>query len=130
MTYLQKLRTLEKYRSSCAYADRIVSELIYLDGVSKNENGIYDGRIEGAADELLSSAEKYGTLTVPECRRVEESLSDLSPAAKKYTELFISHAHIDMNWMWGYNETAAVTVDTFRTVLDLMRDYPDMTFGQ
>ncbi|MBO4869861.1 MAG: alpha-mannosidase [Clostridia bacterium] len=130
MTYLQKLRTLEKYRGSCAYADRIVSELIYLDGVSKNENGAYDGRIEGAADELLSSAEKYGTLTAPECRRVEESLSDLSPAAKKYTELFISHAHIDMNWMWGYNETAAVTVDTFRTVLDLMNDYPDMTFGQ
>lgn len=130
MTYLQKLRSLDGYRGSCAYADRIVSELGYLDCVSAAEGGVYDARIEAAADELLASVRKYGALTAPEAKRVEDSLLDLSPAAKKYTELFISHAHIDMNWMWGYNETAAVTVDTFRTVLDLMREYPDMTFGQ
>lgn len=35
-----------------------------------------------------------------------------------------------MNWMWGFQETAAVTVDTFRTVLDLMREYPDFTYAQ
>ena len=35
-----------------------------------------------------------------------------------------------MNWMWGYQETAAVTADTFRTVLDLMKEYPDFTFSQ
>ena len=130
MTYLEKLRKLDGHRGNCPYADRIVSELVYLDAVSKNEGGALDGRIEAAADALLSFAEENGALTAPECRRVEDTLSDLSPYAKKYTELFISHAHIDMNWMWGYNETAAVTVDTFRTVLDLMREYPDMTFGQ
>ncbi|MCL2813112.1 MAG: glycosyl hydrolase-related protein [Oscillospiraceae bacterium] len=32
--------------------------------------------------------------------------------------------------MWGYQETAAVTVDTFRTVLGLMDEYPDFTFSQ
>lgn len=32
--------------------------------------------------------------------------------------------------MWGYNETAAVTVDTFRTILDLMREYPEFTYAQ
>ena len=38
--------------------------------------------------------------------------------------------HIDMNWMWGYQETAAVTVDTFRTMLDLMNEYPEYKFSQ
>jgi alpha-mannosidase len=35
-----------------------------------------------------------------------------------------------MNWRWGYQETASVTVDTFRTILDLMKEYPDLTFAQ
>jgi alpha-mannosidase len=35
-----------------------------------------------------------------------------------------------MNWMWGYQETTSVTVDTFRTVLDLMAEYPDFTYAQ
>ena len=38
--------------------------------------------------------------------------------------------HIDMNWMWGFQETAALTVDTFRTMLELMERYPDFTFSQ
>ncbi len=130
MTYLEKLKKLDAYRGSCGYAERIISELTYLDGVSANENGAYDARIEAAADSLLSAIERDGTLTASAAKRVEDSLLDLSPTAKKYTELFISHAHIDMNWMWGYNETAAVTVDTFRTVLDLMDDFPGMTFAQ
>jgi len=35
-----------------------------------------------------------------------------------------------MNWMWGYQETAAITVDTFRTILDLMNEYPEFTYSQ
>jgi alpha-mannosidase len=34
----------------------------------------------------------------------------------------VGHAHIDMNWMWGYDETASITLDTFRTMLDLMNE--------
>ncbi len=130
MNYLQKLETLNRFRSPGNPAERICSELTYLDGVSRNEENRYDARIEAAADALLAAADREGTVTMTAVREAENMLADLVPAAKRYTELFLSHAHIDMNWMWGYQETAAVTVDTFRTVLGLMRDYPDMTFGQ
>jgi len=130
MTYLQKLKKLDTYRNNGRHAERICSEITYLDGISKNENGKYNELIEKAADTLLSCIEKDGVITKEAAKSVEDSLMALQPEAKKYTELFISHAHIDMNWMWGYNETAAITVDTFRTVLDLMREFPDMTFGQ
>lgn len=130
MTYLQKLKKLDNYRNNGVHAERICSEITYLDAISKNENGKYNDLIEKAADTLLSSIEKDGVITKEAAKSVEDSLMVLQPEAKKYTELFISHAHIDMNWMWGYNETAAITADTFRTVLDLMRDFPDMTFGQ
>ncbi len=130
MTYLQKLKTLDNYRNNGKHAERICAEITYLDAISKNENDKYNALIEKAADTLLAAIEKDGVITKAAANKVEKSLMVLQSEAKKYTELFISHAHIDMNWMWGYNETAAITVDTFRTVLDLMAEYPDMTFGQ
>ncbi|MBO4422251.1 MAG: alpha-mannosidase [Clostridia bacterium] len=130
MTYLQKLKTLDGYRANGKHAERICSELSYLDAISKNEDGKYDALIEEAADILLSHIDVDGVITAKAAAEAEGRLMTLQPEAKKYTELFISHAHIDMNWMWGYNETAAITVDTFRTVLDLMKQFPDMTFGQ
>ncbi|MBR6921843.1 MAG: alpha-mannosidase, partial [Clostridia bacterium] len=79
---------------------------------------------------MLADINENGVMTKAASKKAEELLMVLQPEAKKYTELFISHAHIDMNWMWGYNETASLTVDTFRTVLELMKEFPDMTFGQ
>ena len=130
MTYLKKLKTLDNYRANGIHAERICSEMTYLDGISKTQGGKFDGLIEQAADLLLADINENGVMTKAASKKAEELLMVLQPEAKKYTELFISHAHIDMNWMWGYNETASLTVDTFRTVLELMKEFPDMTFGQ
>lgn len=131
MTYLEKLLCVDSMRKSGKYASRIASELCYLDGISKIKGGDEVCRkIEKALDFLLLKIDEDGVITKSACLEAEEMLSDLSPLAKSFTALFLSHAHIDMNWMWGYNETASITVDTFRTVLDLMREYPDMTYAQ
>jgi len=61
---------------------------------------------------------------------VESILAPLAPTAKSYTIHCVGHAHIDMNWMWSWPETVAVTVDTFTTVLRLMDEYPEFTFSQ
>ena len=50
--------------------------------------------------------------------------------AKTYTVHNVGHAHIDMNWMWPWPETVAVTNDTFTTVLRLMDEFPDFRFTQ
>ena len=55
MTYLQKLKKLDGYRGCCGYAERVISELTYLDALSKNEDGAYDARIEAAAERLVKS---------------------------------------------------------------------------
>ena len=55
---------------------------------------------------------------------VEELLAPIAKVAKSYTIHCVGHAHIDMNWMWSWPETVAVTVDTFATVLRLMEEYP------
>ncbi len=63
-------------------------------------------------------------------RKSEEILSPIGKVAKSYTIHCVGHAHIDMNWMWSWPETVAVTHDTFTTVLKLMEEFPDFCFTQ
>jgi alpha-mannosidase len=63
-------------------------------------------------------------------QQAEEILSPIGRAAKAYTIHCVGHAHIDMNWMWSWPETVAVTHDTFTTVLKLMEEFPDFCFTQ
>lgn len=130
MTYLEKLKKIEAWKASGENANRICSQLIYLDSLSDLRGGAYDEMIEAAADLLLEFIENDGAITKAAVLAVEDKLLPLKDAAKSLTEIFVSHAHIDMNWQWGYNETANVTVDTFRTILTLMREYPEYTFAQ
>lgn len=61
---------------------------------------------------------------------VESCLEPFKAVAKSYTVYLAGHAHIDMNWMWSWPETVAVTCDTFATVLDLMEAFPEFRFTQ
>ncbi|MCM8786186.1 MAG: glycosyl hydrolase-related protein, partial [Candidatus Omnitrophica bacterium] len=40
------------------------------------------------------------------------------------------HAHIDMNWLWTYEDTVSVVLRDFTTVTNLMDKYKDLTFSQ
>lgn len=60
----------------------------------------------------------------------EAALSPIGAVAKQHTIHCVGHGHIDMNWMWGWPETVAVTNDTFLTVLKLMDEFPDLTYSQ
>ncbi len=61
---------------------------------------------------------------------VERELAPLGEAAKAHQVHLVGHAHIDMNWMWSWPETVALTCDTFSTVLDLMDEFPQFRFTQ
>ena len=60
----------------------------------------------------------------------EALLAPIGTVAKTFTIHCAGHAHIDMNWMWGWQETVACTNDTFETVLKLMDEFPDFCFTQ
>jgi len=61
-------------------------------------------------------------------RAAEEGLAPLSPLAKAHTVHLIGHSPIDMNWMWTWPDTVDVTRRDFRSVLALMREFPELTF--
>ncbi|MXX08114.1 MAG: alpha-mannosidase [Synechococcus sp. SB0667_bin_8] len=41
----------------------------------------------------------------------------------------LSHAHLDLAWLWPVAETWRAAVDTFTSVLNLMEEHPDLCFG-
>lgn len=60
----------------------------------------------------------------------EKIMAPIGKEAKKYTIHCCGHAHIDMNWMWPWQETVSVSIDTFRTVDRLMDEFPEFKFSQ
>jgi alpha-mannosidase len=55
-------------------------------------------------------------------------LEVLKPWVQQFTIRAVGNSHIDMAWLWPWTETVEVVRNTFRSVLDLMREYPDFKF--
>ncbi len=109
---------------------RILSEIDFAIKLSENRSHQYDAAIEEALSILECAIREEGVLTASACKKAEQNLLVMQDEAKAYEVLYVAHAHIDMNWMWGWQETVAVTLSTFRTMLNLMKEYPDFTFAQ
>lgn len=109
---------------------RILSQLEFAIRLNEERSGEFDQTVGAAIRFLNKCMEIDGVLTKSACRRAEELLSPMQEAAKEYKLILAGHAHIDMDWMWSYHETVASTLATFRTVLNLMAQYPDFCFSQ
>ncbi len=61
-------------------------------------------------------------------RQAQTKLQSLNPWLKQFTVRAVGNSHIDMAWLWPWTETVEVVRNTFQSVLDLMREYPDLKF--
>ena len=61
---------------------------------------------------------------------VENILAPVGKTAKEYTIHCVGHAHIDMNWMWSWPDTANCAHDTFYTINKIMDEFPEAKFSQ
>lgn len=98
--------------------------------MSRVKEGRWDDLLLETLETLAGQLRDKGALTFGDVEAAEAALSPMAGEAKEYDITCAAHAHIDMNWMWGYQETASVVVDTFRTMLTLMEEYPEFTFSQ
>lgn len=109
---------------------RLLSQLEFAIRLNEERDGEFDACVRRALNYLLRCMELDGVLTRSACRKAEELLMALSEPAREYKLILAGHAHLDMDWMWSYHETVASTLATFRTVLNLMEQYPEFTFSQ
>ena len=61
-------------------------------------------------------------------RQAQAKLKLLDAWLKQFTIRAAGNSHIDMAWLWPWTETVEVVRNTFRSALDLMREYPDFKF--
>jgi len=61
-------------------------------------------------------------------RQAHAKLESLKPFLQQFTIRIVGNSHIDMAWLWPWTETVEVVRNTFQSVLDLMREYPDFKF--
>ena len=61
-------------------------------------------------------------------RQAQSKLQALNAWLKQFTVRAVGNSHIDMAWLWPWTETVEVVRNTFQSVLDLMREYPDFKF--
>jgi len=123
---------LRELKNSCAgyWGERVYAELVYANELSKTKGNEFETLLEKASAELLSAAAQNGCISACDVKTCEAVLEPIVPACKELTVHAVGHAHIDMDWMWRYDETVDITLETFRTVLNLMNDFPDFTFAQ
>ena len=109
---------------------RILSELEFALKLSASLESKYDGEISSALDILCDTVKNEGVITKSAAGEAEKLLLPLSRDSKEYKLILASHAHIDMNWMWSWQETVAASLATFNTILNLMDEYPDFCYSQ
>jgi alpha-mannosidase len=114
------------------WCERAEAQFDFADGLCERRAGGAREwrRMLASARALVERAARSGVAMEQPVREAERILAPFSPDAKRHVCYAVAHAHIDMNWMWGWPETVAVVNDTFTTMLRLMEEFPQFCFSQ
>lgn len=127
---LERLLDIEKSEKKSYFQKRLTAEMKFAFLLSQKNNGKYDAVIQQAEDYIAASCEKEGIINREIMEQAEKILMPVSAAAKEYELMCAAHAHIDMNWQWGWDETVKIVLDTTRSILKIMEEYPEFKFSQ
>ena len=100
--------------------------------LAKNPNPELEQHIKEAAamlealDNQTPTAEKVQAVL----HATQHAMSHAHPVMEKYTGHLVGHAHIDLQWLWEWQEGVAFTHDTFNQAVKFMDEFPGFTFSQ
>ena len=115
---------MEKFRAEVAFAKGFAE-------VFPDKKADWEKLILKAVEQVAKALAASGAIDVEAAiSKAEEAMAPIGKVAKQYTMHCCGHAHIDMNWMWPWQETVNVSHDTFKTVDTLMDEFPDFHFSQ
>jgi alpha-mannosidase len=60
----------------------------------------------------------------------DEKMQPLAQWIRQFTIRAVGNSHIDLAWLWPWEETVEVVRDTFGTVLELQDEYPHLYYAQ
>ena len=117
-------KTIDQLRVNCSnyWTERLHSQLEFLWEMLQVDAAQSAQTLETVAETLLKVKLDTGVLTKENVLDAEQALMCYREAAKSYRLHLVSHAHIDMDWRWGYEETVGIVIDTFQTMLKLLKN--------
>ena len=127
LSLVNKIKSNDQSSNVVRLISQFEFSLSYLKTVN---NQTFKKDLEKVIEKFLNVYQSEGTITNTTRELLENELIPYSKQIKEIIIHCVGHAHIDMNWMWGYDETVDITLKTMRTVLRLMDEYPDFTFSQ
>lgn len=127
---MEKYLEMKRKANNHYWAQRILTQMGYLYKVMEAEERAVPDQLNDTENWMYEEYKRDGSITETVAKKAEEMLKGLEKDAKRYSMIFAGHAHIDMNWMWGFQETVNLTIDTFQTMLNLMEEYPEFSFSQ
>ncbi len=99
----------------------------------RNPSAHLEGHVAEAMN-LLSSVDKKPNPTTEELQAAlhaaQHALSHVHPEMTKYTGHLVGHAHIDLQWLWEWQEGIVASRDTFAQAVKFMDEVPGFTFSQ
>jgi len=97
----------------------------YEDGKAQREQQL-DAAVRAIDFSLLDKGDQAGFDA--SLKAAHTKLEVLKPWLQQFAIRVVGNSHIDMAWLWPWTETVEVVRNTFQSVLDLMREYPDFKF--
>ncbi len=91
-----------------------------LPGVNIARRGLFlEEGLQEDLERALTQAHEFDQEIVPAAKPLEE-----------LTTFLVGHAHIDMNWLWDFEDTIDICRRTFLSVDHLMDEFPEFVFSQ
>lgn len=104
-----------------------IEEVKFAQGLPGGEK-LSKKALEGLSVDNIITSKTEELLNI--INQAREVLSPLKPLAKQHKIHLIGHAHIDMNWLWPWEETIDVCRRDFSTITHLMEEFPNLYFSQ
>ena len=111
------------------FQKRIIVQIKYALQLNKYYENKFTNIIETAINYLNKNYSKTKFISKKVAQNCEKILLPLEPIAKNQTVICVAHAHTDLNWCWGFDETVNVITSTIETMLYLLEKYSTFTFA-
>ena len=107
------------------FADEMTILSNYLAEFEPDKLPILEHSLSKIDWQLLAKREEFNSILY----EIRQELIPLAYPLKQRSLNLLGHAHLDMAWFWTVSETWQIANNTFTSVLNLQKEYSELTFG-
>lgn len=111
-------------------------DTLYRNAISMGEHSLRRATIIDTLNQALdlvpmewADSEELETAAKAARQHIADLLKEKNPQSAPSVGI-VGHAHIDIGWLWPVHETNRKAARTFSSMIQLIKDYPEMTFLQ